>query len=251
MYTVDIMVDNKEVTLYGDNPYDLREKRVEGERVVFKDLPLWEPPTLISDYLKSLPYVEDFSPVYLSKARDHITNKPTSCLNGDRYVFMKINPDHPLPEKCVLGDFTCRIWYASRTTQCKRCNKSGHKTDNPACPFYIESPPENYHLFRGGLFSNFHPTSVAMGSTTFASSEHAYQWRACSEHLRDDLAERVVSAKTPSEAKTIAAEIKQKGSPWHAIKYGVMKEVLVAKLVSSRAFRDHYYSLENPSWWRL
>ena len=55
-----IMVNHKKVKIYDNNPYDLKAKRVEGERVVFKDLPLWESETLIKDYLKSLEQVGNF-----------------------------------------------------------------------------------------------------------------------------------------------------------------------------------------------
>ena len=52
-----ITVNKKQVKLYDNNPYDLKARRVEGERVVFKDLPLWESDTLIKDYLRSLEQV--------------------------------------------------------------------------------------------------------------------------------------------------------------------------------------------------
>ena len=70
-----ITVNQKQVKLYDNNPYDLKAKRVEGERVVFKDLPLWESDTLIKDYLRSLEQVREFSEVFSSKARDHNTNE--------------------------------------------------------------------------------------------------------------------------------------------------------------------------------
>ena len=77
-----------------------------------------------------------------------------------------------------------------------------------------------------------------MGSTTFPTSEHAYQWRDSSEHLRDDLAEKVVNAKSPKDAKQIASEVKMSGSWWDNAKYGIMREVLIAKIGSNRFFSD-------------
>ena len=47
-----------------------------------------------------------------------------------------------------------------------------------------------------------------MGPLNFDSSKHAYQFRACEEHLRPDLAEQILHANTPREAKSIAAVIK-------------------------------------------
>ena len=52
-----ITVNQKKAKLQDNNPYDLKAKHVEGERVVFKDLPLWESDTQIKDYLKSLEQV--------------------------------------------------------------------------------------------------------------------------------------------------------------------------------------------------
>ena len=111
-----IMMNNIEVKLYPSNPYDLRAKRVEGERVVFKDLPLNEPHTLITDYLSTLPQIGECSNVFLSKARDN-TNNTTRFLNGDRYIFTRLDPANPLPDKCVLGGHSCRIWCPSQRVQ--------------------------------------------------------------------------------------------------------------------------------------
>ena len=77
-----------------------------------------------------------------------------------------------------------------------------------------------------------------MGYTTFPTSEHAYQWRACSEHLRDDLAEKVVNAKSPKDAKQTASEDKMNGSWWNNAKYCIMREVLIANVGSNKFFGD-------------
>ena len=233
-----ITVNKKQVKLSDNNPYDLKAKRVEGERVVFKDLPLWESDTLIKDYLRSLEQVGEFSEVFSSKARDHNTNEATLFWNGDRYVFIKIDPAQPIPSKCVLGGYQCRIRYPTQQIKCKRCSLYGHKADSSACKLFIESPQDNFILFRNGIYSNFSPAPVVMGSTTFPTSEHAYQWRACSEHLRDDLAEKVVNAKSPKDAKQIASEVKIPGSWWDNAKYDIMREVLIAKIGSNKFFRD-------------
>lgn len=231
-----IIVNNNEVKLYGDNPYDLKAKRIEGERVVFKDLPLWEHPSLITNYLKSLPQIGAFSEVFLSKARDN-SNKSTAFLNGDRFIFTKLDPANPLPDRCMLGDYNCRIWYASKKAQCKRCLKYGHQTnDINVCPYYLETIPNNYILFKNGTFSNFDSTPVTLDSTTFPTSEHAYQWRACGEHKREDLATQILHARSPLVAKRIAEVIKC--AAWNDKKNGVMKEVLIAKIASSNKFRD-------------
>ena len=79
-----------------------------------------------------------------------------------------------------------------------------------------------------------------MGGMKFVTSEHAYQWRVCTETLREDLAEKVISTKFPIDAKNIAAEIKSDdlNSHWNVIKYDVMREVLQAKIDTSTTFRN-------------
>ena len=51
--------------------------------------------------------------------------------------------------------------------------------------------------------------ALYMCPLTFDSSEHAYQFRACEQHLRPDLAEKILHANTPRDAKSIAAVIKK------------------------------------------
>ena len=212
LLSANISVNGKELKLYDTNPYDIKATRVEGERVVFKDLPIWESSTLVTDYLSQLPQVGSFSKVHASRVRNHMNNELTTFFNGDRYVFTKIDPKHPLPDRCVIGGYNCRILYQSKKLKCKRCSLFGHKADSNDCPNFVASPPVNYTLFKNGIFSNFHPTPVKSAHGNFASSEHAYQWRACMEHLRDDLAAKVLLAKSPKEAKSIASEVKVHGA---------------------------------------
>ena len=103
---------------------------------------------------------------------------------------------------------------------------------------FYGGPPDNYILFRNGPFSNFHYAPMTLGSTRLSTSEHAYQWRACIEHMREDLVEKVVQCKTPKEAKTIASIVKSADSSWADIKYNVMKYVLISKLRINSRFMD-------------
>ena len=75
-----------------------------------------------------------------------------------------------------------------------------------------------------------------MDPLTFDSSEHAYQFRACEEHLCPDLAEQILHANTPREAKRIAAVIKNSDPSSHWLN---MRQVLRAKAESNEVFRKH------------
>ena len=146
--------------------------------------------------------------VFNSKARNNVTNSATSFTNGDRYMFVKKGFDPPFPEKVSIGNYTCRVWHASRDVQCKICGSKKHRTfDTCMCDYYTP-PLDHVHAFNSGPLSNFNRCAVHMGPLTFYSSEHAYQFRACEEHLRPYVGEQILHANTPREAKSIAAVFK-------------------------------------------
>ena len=234
-----LMIDGYEIKLYGDNPYTMAENRERSERVVFKGLPFWEPSSMIKDYVDSVPHLFPVSDdIHFSKARNAEGGR-SKFLNGDRYIFVKPDIDPPLPERVNIGPYSCRIWYQSRDLKCKRCGENHNTNDADRCDSYT-TPLPNIHIFTGGSFSNFQRCKVNMGPLSFPTSEHAYQFRACEEHLRADLAELVLKASTPREAKSIASEIKSDdpSSNWNLMKYEVMREVLQAKIESSPKFKQ-------------
>ena len=54
-----IVINGVQIPLHLDNPFTVR--RVEGERVVIKDFPLWESDSLIGDFFRAHPNVGEFS----------------------------------------------------------------------------------------------------------------------------------------------------------------------------------------------
>ena len=108
------------------------------------------------------------------------------------------------------------------------------------CDYYTP-PLDHVHAFNSGPLSNFNRCAVHMDPLTFDSSEHAYQYRTCGEHLRPNLAEQILHANTPHATKCIAAVIKNldPSSHWNLVKYDVMRQVLKAKAKSSEVFRQH------------
>ena len=84
--------------------------------------------------------------------------------------------------------------------------------------------------FTRGTFGNLH--------NTFMTSEHCYQWNVALEALRDDVAEAVIKAKSPWEAKQISAPIKIQIVNWDQINYGIMQNVLIAKVCTSDRFKN-------------
>ena len=233
-----VTVNNTFVQLYAKNPYDVD---CETERIIIKDLPLWESNALVSDFFKSQPHIKLTSEVMFSKARNDTTKRSSSFLNGDRFLYVQAGLDPPLPANIKIGRYTCRVWRSTKKSmKCMRCASTDHNTkDTNKCAAYVSKHKDTL-VFTRGVLSNFDKCTVEMDGMKFMTSEHAYQWRACTEALREDLAEKVISTKFPIDAKNIAAEIKSDdpNSHWNVIKYDVMREVLQAKIDSSATFRD-------------
>ena len=233
-----ISIGDQDITVYPNNPYTSRGFDGATERIVIKGIPLGESNAAIYEYIKSVPQLTLTNDnVYDSKARNN-SNGTSSFINGDRYFYVKSDIDPPLPEQVKIGEHLCRTWYASRDRKCKRCGEGHHTNDVDRCDSYT-TPLEHVKVFSTGPFSNFNRCTIDMGPLTFITSEHAYQFRACEEHLRADLAEKVLKSRTPHDAKIIAASIKDSDpySEWNLKKVDIMREVLNAKINSSEEFR--------------
>ena len=240
LLTSGITVNNTNIKLYAQNPYDI-DIAVETERILIKDLPLWEPNSLVSDFFKEQSHIKPTSDVMFSKARNNNTNRSSTFLNGDRFLYVQSGFKPPLPANIKIGKYTCRVWRPTKkSTKCNRCASTDHNTmDITKCDAYVPKV-DNTLVFTRGVLSNFDRCAVEMDGLKFVTSEHTYQWRACTEALREDLAEKVIAAKFPIDAKKIAEEVKDDNpkSHWNVIKFDVMREVLQAKINSSATFRQ-------------
>ena len=107
---------------------------------------------------------------------------------------------------------------------CERCKGQGHRTgDIIKCDAYqVEQTNVHYITRASSATLNFE-------GIYFISSDHAYQWKACVESMRVDLAEEVIQSTTPRDATSIASDVKTPDSNWHKIKYNVMERVLQEK----------------------
>ena len=94
--------------MYSENPYEV-DLECETERIVFKDLPLWEPNSLISEFIKNQPQLKPTSGVMSSKARNKATNRSSNFLNGDRYIYVQSGFKTPLPAKVKIGNHTVKV----------------------------------------------------------------------------------------------------------------------------------------------
>ena len=225
-----ITINSVHITMHVDNPHGTGS-RIEGERIVIKDFPLWEPDQKITEFFRNHPHIDEFSKIHRSTARN------SKFFNGDRFFFSKPT-DHPaLPNRIQIGEYPCRVVYPNINSVCDRCTQRGHRTQNTFMCEAYEPDQDDIHFFRDGILSNFSETELTYQNIKFPTAEHAYQWAACVEALRDDLAEEVIQAASPHVAKKIANVLKTPDSEWHHQKYNVMEKVLIAKAEASAEFR--------------
>ena len=130
--------------------------------------------------------------------------------------------------------------HQSQDLACSRCQYLGPTSNNTeACDAYCDDQ-DNIITIRSpkDVLCNFHLCEVKVYGQTFRSSEHAFQWKLCSHVCRDDLAQEVLDAHTPEQAKEIASRIPShlRGS-WHKIKSNVMEEILEAKTINCPEFK--------------
>ena len=234
-----ILINNRQITVYNYNPYEKR--RVQTERVIIRDLPLYETNDIIFEYLSTQKQIEHSGHIYWCRARNS-SNQETDFTNGDRFVEVKADFNPPLPKEVKLGDHPCRIYHATQKLECFRCHKTDHTTGMiDKCDAYL--PPEKQNSitpFKSpkNALTNFWEVDVHMDGQTFKSAEHAYLWYFCIELNEPGVAERVFNASTATQAKTISRELHdgRDFSSWSAKKLSIMKNVLCAKAKSSNNF---------------
>ena len=64
-----LLIEGREVMLYGENPYTMAQARSNSERVIIRGFPFWEPNTMITKFVQTMPQLHPTSDhVYFSKA---------------------------------------------------------------------------------------------------------------------------------------------------------------------------------------
>ena len=82
-------------------------------------------------------------------------------------------------------------------------------------------------------------TNLKLFDKEFKSSEHAYQWRFLKYIGMDDLAEKIIDAITPADAKEMASRVPMEfHKDWHSVKVWVMKGILHAKADYCKQFKN-------------
>ena len=79
------------------------------------------------------------------------------------------------------------------------------------------------------FLSNFYPCSIVINGVIFPSAEHAFQAYKCQNP--EDF-ERILSAKTPSEAKRLGRRVVLR-SDWDRVKDSIMHDIVRAKFTQN------------------
>ena len=238
-------VNGKNVSVYDENPNNDNNKL--SERVVIKDLPATIPPDRILSSLRGLPQTHlKFRVLY---AKERIRGEEMSpYINGDLLVYIAPNPSPPLPKETIIAGHPCRIWHKSQKNYCKRCDSYGHRTsDNDLCQSY--EADESVSPFRADSnpLSNFFRCMITIQGRDFRTSEHAYQYTKCMFLDNTDLAEQVISAETPHDAKAVASRVNcdVRMAEWDKIRVDAMSKILKFKWNSSGRFRQTLMATSN------
>ena len=221
-----IHLGHRVLYLYDANPYTTRP-RVPNERIVIKDLPLYEPHELIYNFLSDHSQIQPVGEIKFSKSRT------SDFFTGDRYIFVQGEFTPPLPKSIQLGDYQCRVWHASQNSKCLRCRMESHSTTQvEMCPAYASSQSDVIPFKNPkNVLTNFFSSPMTFADQAFNNAEQAYLWTKCTDLCEPELAERVYRANSAAEAKRISGEIpaEKDFSEWNKKKYSIMKDVLLAK----------------------
>ena len=220
---------------YESNPFTAGD--VLSERILFRDLPLTVMNGGIRDFLANHPQVNMLTDVMYDMIRDKY-NIATQYYSGDRYVIARDGICPLFHKTAVIDGVTCKIWHRSQALFCQRCRGTDHKTSQTSlCDFYTENPQVIVFKSPAHPLSNFHRCQVTMDGCQYDSAEHAYQFLKLRYLEKNDLADCVLRASSPAEAKKIAARIEEPDKQrWNQVKCEAMFKVLKSKAESYHPF---------------
>jgi len=89
---------------------------------------------------------------------------------------------------------------------------------------------DGYYLFYGSVFSNFYPCSIVYKDETYPTSEHVFM-RIKAEKFGDfEIAEKILEAKTPQDAKKLGRKVKNYDDVvWNECREQAMYDACFAK----------------------
>ena len=112
---------------------------------------------------------------------------------------------------------------------------------------------ENHVAFWGGALSNFYPCHIHVDidwdenpvDLTFKSSEQYFMWQKAKWFKDDEIAEKILQAETPKEAKALGRQVKGfNEEEWEGAREAAMWNAVYLKFSQDKSLRDFLLSDE-------
>lgn len=272
LLTEGISVQNISVSIFDTNPYSSgnHDPTVNTLKIRLCGLPLSIDESAVIELLDKLG-VKLKSKILYENIRHPVTNKMTSILNGNRFVYVEpLENGKVLPRvnycagvRCLLFHYgqpklqrnlTCtQCWESGHTakncknaSRCRVCKNSGHKPGDSKCTSY--EVQENVVSFNGenNILSNFHPCDLQAFGVQHKSAEHAFQYCKALRCGDLDAAKLIQEASDALSAKRIGDKVKV-NVQWNESSEDVMKEIIENKCNQVERFREKLRSVKKDT----
>ena len=107
---------------------------------------------------------------------------------------------------------------------------------------------DNYVAFWGGVFSNFYPCKIKedrdwwdkpIDEVTFSSSEQYFMWLKATWFNDQEIADKILQAKTPKEAKALGREVRGfDEKEWEEAREAAMWNAVLAKFRQNEKLKE-------------
>ena len=203
------------------------------------------------------------SDLKFEKIRHPVTRKMTGILKGNRFLYIKELPEGTfLPRPSYCAGLRCQIFHygqpkvkksplctncwenthfrkqCQNEQRCKVCKTEGHEPGSELCKFFVNSQ-ENIIATngKGSTLSNFHMCDIDIYGFKHRSAEHAYQYVKAMRSGDVARANIIKDCRTALDARNIGKLIIT-NEEFETQHIPLMKEILEAKALQVRAFRD-------------
>ena len=256
-------LNNVSISFFDTNPYSSGNHNPNETTLKIRicGLPLSVDDSAVSELLDKLGCVAK-SKILYEKIRHPVSNKMTSVLNGNRFLYIEPLPiGKSLPRVNSCGGLRCLIfhygqpkvvkhllctncWATDHTrknckseSKCKVCKKSGHTPGDRKCDSY--EVQQNIIAFNGedNILSNFFQCEMTLYGVTHKSAEHAFQYAKAMRCGDQNAAAQIQSATDALSAKRIGDKVKT-NEQWNNTCEKVMTEVVENKCVQVERFRE-------------
>lgn len=269
LLTEGIALQNISLTFFDTNPYSSGNHDPTVNTLKFRlcGLPLSVDESAVVELLDKLG-AKLKSKILYEKIRHPVTNKMTSVLNGNRFMYLEpLENGKVLPRVNYCAGIRCMLFHYGQPkpqrnltcTQCwdtghtrnfcktepryKVCKTPGHKPGDSRCSSY--QIQESVIAFNGenNILSNFYPCELNIFGVQHKSAEHAFQYAKSLRCGDLEAAKSIQEAKDALSAKRIGDKVRI-NEQWTESCENVMTEIIENKCVQVERFREKLRSVK-------